>query len=59
MRIIVTRPAAQAAAWVRSLAARGVDAVALPLIEIAPPADVNAVAAALYSFIDIRSTPTL
>ncbi len=43
MRVIVTRPAGQAATWVRRLAARGIDAVALPLIEIAPPADVEAV----------------
>lgn len=37
MRLIVTRPAAQAAAWVEELQACGLDAVALPLIEIAPP----------------------
>ena len=37
--LIVTRPAAQAEPWVRQLIARGVDAVALPLIEIAPPLD--------------------
>ena len=36
MRIIVTRPAAQAADWVARLQARGIDAVALPLIGIAP-----------------------
>jgi uroporphyrinogen-III synthase len=39
MRLIVTRPAAQAAAWVGALRALGVDAVALPLIAIGPPAD--------------------
>ncbi|MEP7302390.1 MAG: uroporphyrinogen-III synthase [Caldimonas sp.] len=38
-RLIVTRPAAQAEPWVRQLIARGVDAIALPLIEIAPPLD--------------------
>jgi uroporphyrinogen-III synthase len=46
MRVLVTRPAAQATPWVRSLAAHGIDAVALPLIDIAPPADEAAVAAA-------------
>jgi uroporphyrinogen-III synthase len=38
-RVLVTRPAAQAATWVNDLAQRGVDAVALPLIEIVPLAD--------------------
>lgn len=36
MRVIVTRPAADAARWCEALAARGFDALALPLIEIAP-----------------------
>ena len=40
MRLIVTRPRAQAAAWVRDLRALGQDAVALPLIDIAPLDDV-------------------
>lgn len=44
MRVIVTRPAAQADSWVRSLARHGIDAVALPLIAIAPPVDAAAVA---------------
>lgn len=39
MRLIVTRPAAQAQAWVDSLRALGVDAVALPLIGIEPLTD--------------------
>jgi uroporphyrinogen-III synthase len=39
MRLIVTRPAAQAVPWVEALRAAGLDAVALPLIEIAPLAD--------------------
>ena len=38
-RLIVTRPRAQAGAWVEQLIARGIDAVAVPLIEIAPPPD--------------------
>jgi uroporphyrinogen-III synthase len=49
MRVLVTRPAVQAAAWVRSLQARGIDAVALPLIDIVPPADPAAVDAAWRS----------
>ena len=35
LRVVVTRPAAQAAAWVEQLRERGVAAEALPLIEIA------------------------
>lgn len=49
MRVLVTRPAAQAQAWVQSLSRFGVQAVALPLIDIAPPADVGAVGAAWES----------
>jgi len=39
MRLLVTRPLAQAEALVAELRAGGVDAVALPLIDIAPAAD--------------------
>jgi len=39
MRVIVTRPAAQAADWVAQLRAQAIDAVALPLIAIEPVAD--------------------
>lgn len=39
MRLIVTRPAAQASAFVARLAALGIDAVAMPLIGIEPVAD--------------------
>jgi uroporphyrinogen-III synthase len=46
LRVVVTRPAAQAATWVQSLAAHGIDAVAVPLIGIAPPDDPAAVDAA-------------
>jgi uroporphyrinogen-III synthase len=46
MRVVVTRPAAQAADWVAQLQALGVDAVALPLIAIAPLDDTAPVAAA-------------
>lgn len=38
-RVIVTRPAREAGRWVDDLNAAGLDAVALPLIEIAPMAD--------------------
>ena len=38
-RVAVTRPAAQAAEWVDQLQAAGIDAFALPLIEIAPATD--------------------
>ena len=46
MRVIVTRPATQAAEWVEHLRRAAIDAVALPLIGIAPPADPAAVASA-------------
>lgn len=39
MRVIVTRPAAQADDWVEALAAQGVEAVALPLMRICAPLD--------------------
>ncbi len=39
MRVLVTRPAAQAQGWVARLRARGIDAHALPLIEIADARD--------------------
>jgi len=38
-RVLVTRPAAQAGAWVDALRALGVDAAALPLIGIEPAAE--------------------
>jgi uroporphyrinogen-III synthase len=46
MRVIVTRPAAQAGKWVKALRAAGLEALALPLIEIVDPADRLAVLAA-------------
>lgn len=46
MRLIVTRPAAQAAEWVAELHRHGVDATALPLIGIFPPRQSAPVAAA-------------
>lgn len=49
MRVLVTRPRAQAHEWVERLAARGIEACALPLIAIEPPADMQAVQAAWRS----------
>lgn len=46
MKVLVTRPAAQAEHWVARLVARGIDAVALPLIGIDGPAEPVAVEAA-------------
>lgn len=46
MKVLVTRPAAQASGWVQGLCDRGLDAAALPLIGIAAAADSGAVAAA-------------
>lgn len=45
-RVLVTRPADQAGPWVEALRQAGIDAVALPLIGIGPPADPAAVAQA-------------
>nr|WP_307688014.1 uroporphyrinogen-III synthase [Variovorax ginsengisoli] len=45
-RLIVTRPAAEAARWVQALREAGIDAVALPLIDIAPVQDDRALCAA-------------
>lgn len=42
MRVLVTRPAAQAGEWVSLLQSHGLDARALPLIEISPAADPGA-----------------
>ena len=49
MRLIVTRPAAQAVEWVADLRRHGVDAVALPLIGIFPPRESAPVTAAWAS----------
>ena len=46
MRVLVTRPAAQAVEWTRALCASGIDAVALPLIAIGAAPDAGAVRAA-------------
>jgi uroporphyrinogen-III synthase len=54
MRVIVTRPAAQARDWVPRLQALGVDAVSLPLIGIEPARDPQAVRLAWASLADLR-----
>ena len=41
MRVIVTRPAGEAGRWLDELRARGFDAVALPLMAIAPVLDAS------------------
>ncbi len=46
MRVLVTRPAAQARDWVWRLQERGIDAAALPLIAIAAPTDTAPLVAA-------------
>ena len=43
MKVLITRPAAQAAEWVVRLRAKGIDATALPLIRIAPVSSTMAV----------------
>ena len=48
LRVLVTRPQPQADEWVARLAQRGLDAVALPLLAIAPAADAAAVTAAWH-----------
>ena len=45
-RVLVTRPRAQARPWLEALRAHGLDAVPLPLIEIAPAPDPAALAEA-------------
>jgi uroporphyrinogen-III synthase len=54
MRVLVTRPAAQAQAWAERLRAHGVQAEVLPLIEIAPPDDAEPVAQAWHSLTQRR-----
>lgn len=54
MRVIVTRPATQAADWVARLLACGIDALPLPLIGIAPALDATAVTVAWEGLHDRR-----
>ena len=41
VRVLITRPTSQAEPWVRALQQAGIDAHALPLIDIAPVSDVS------------------
>lgn len=50
MRVLVTRPPHEAARWVEELRSRGVDAVALPLIELGPSLQPRAVTEAWERF---------
>ena len=54
MRVIVTRPAAQATPWVQSLEQHGITAQALPLMQIAPALDAAAVTDAWKQLIEAR-----
>ena len=54
MQLIVTRPVAQALRWVEQLRALGLEAQALPLIDIAPASDVAPVVAAWQRLPDWR-----
>lgn len=55
MRVVVTRPVPEAARWVEALAARGHQAVTLPLLAIAPAPDPQAVAAAWTGLAQYRA----
>ena len=54
-RLIVTRPAREAAQWVQALQQRGIAAQALPLIDIGPPPDAAALHAARDRVLDYRA----
>ena len=57
MRVLVTRPAAQAAQWVARLQAHGIDAAALPLMDIAPVTDAAPVEAAWARLLESQDPP--
>ncbi|MDD2713714.1 MAG: uroporphyrinogen-III synthase, partial [Simplicispira sp.] len=52
---LVTRPAREAAQWVAALQQRGIDAQALPLIDIGPPPDAQALNTARQHVTDYRA----
>ncbi|HSC64339.1 MAG TPA: uroporphyrinogen-III synthase [Caldimonas sp.] len=54
VRVIVTRPAEQAGPWVERFRERGMAAEALPLIEIAPAADIEALRAGWLALASYR-----
>lgn len=53
MRVLVTRPAAQAGEWVQRLRDAGLQAEALPLIEIAPVGDASVLAEAWHGLAEV------
>lgn len=55
MRVIVTRPAGEAGRWLDALRERGFDAVALPLMAIAPVSDPTALRAAWLGLAQARA----
>ena len=54
MRVLVTRPAAQAAEWVAAMRSAGVDALSLPLVGIEPAGDAGALQAAWHGIAQRR-----
>jgi len=54
MRVLVTRPAAQAAEWVAAMRSAGVDALSLPLVGIEPAGDAAALQAAWHGIAQRR-----
>src|SRR5450830_2142834 len=52
MRVIVTRPEREAQRWVLDISAMGLDAVALPLIQVGPADDPTPVAQAWQQLAD-------
>ena len=55
MRVLVTRPAREAQAWVADLRQRGIDAVSLPLLDIGPAPDPAAVRRAWESLAGVAA----
>ncbi|OYU45705.1 MAG: uroporphyrinogen III synthase [Burkholderiales bacterium PBB4] len=52
MRVIITRPPREASKWVAALLESGYKSVALPLVEVAPPSDAQAVKEAGRRLVD-------
>ena len=55
MRVLVTRPAREAQRWVADLQQRGIDAVALPLLDISPAADEGSVHRAWHRMAEFQA----
>lgn len=52
MRVLITRPASDAPAWLQAIQAAGHEAVALPLIEFAPPTNTQVLSQAWAAWSD-------